>query len=567
MWGKRPLLLLFDVIVILLSAAALLLICRKLWICSLSLGLVVSVVGVINCVKLAANGDNFYPWDLSMAKNAGQLIGFARFDLPPLFFVIAPLFLLFTVLYALVDADIMLKWYIRLPGACALITAAAVIYSLPDVSGKILEKFGMSFNDNVLQSSNYHANGFTAAFTLNCLATKVTSPEGYSEKAVTDYIGSYLNQPQSDFAASENGGTAPDIIVVLSEAFFDVRTLKGTTFSQNPLENFDKISARESAYTGKLVTTAMGGGTVRTEFEILTGLTADYLVNGTSPYMYVSRELETSVSNYKAQGYRTTGIHSYDGSFYMRNSAYPKLGFDEFITQDDMEKDAEFRRGYITDKTLTNYVINTLENNSDSPNFIFAITMENHQSYGKTAPEDVVVRVENSALDGDVLDAVTTYTQGVYYADLSLGRLVDYIDSRKRDTALLFFGDHLPSLGSNRLAFIQTGTVSNGTSYTAADREYLYSTPFLFYSNFGADFESAAFGQKKISTYHMMPLLARACGTEMTPYMRYLYDNLAEHPYYNVRINNEISDEGKDFVNSLKLITYDRVKGKRYSLP
>ena len=101
----------------------------------------------------------------------------------------------------------------------------------------------------------------------------------------------------------------------------------------------------------------------------------------------------------------------------MRNDAYPKLGFDEFVSEDELKlrDNANWRRSYLTDDTLIDEVIDTLETHQDKPNFIFGITMENHQSYGKTAPEDIVIEVKNDRLDSDVLDSVVTYTQGAYF--------------------------------------------------------------------------------------------------------------------------------------------------------
>lgn len=87
----------------------------------------------------------------------------------------------------------------------------------------------------------------------------------------------------------------------MSEAFFDVRTLNATEFSENPLKNFDRMCQSQNAYSGKMYTTAFGGGTIRTEFETVTGLTLDYLANGTSPYLYITQDTETYVSVLKSR--------------------------------------------------------------------------------------------------------------------------------------------------------------------------------------------------------------------------------------------------------------------------
>lgn len=558
LWYKTPSKFLFGMLVLMLVSAVILLLVRKLWIYTASIGAVSVIMGIINCIKLACNGDYFCPWDITMAGNIGQLTSFARVSLPWLIFVAIPLVVIVSFVYFLIDTDIPLRWYIRVPSAVAVTLVFVLFYHNPAFTERTLNRFGMSFENSVLQASNYKYNGFVNAFTINCFALKVVEPEGYNEQSMTELLSKYEGQ-----SATAN----PDVIVILSEAFFDVRTLKNTTFSQNPLTNWDEIISRDNAVSGMMYTTAHGGGTVRTEFEVLTGMTLDYLVNGTSPYLYVKDNLETFVSNYKKQGYTTTGIHTYDGKFYMRNQAYPKLGFDEFIAQDKIIEnyDVKYRRGYILDEIFMNALIDKLEENTDTPNFIFGITMENHGGYDKSQPEDIVIQVQNEGMSESALDTVTTYTQGAYYADKALKQLVDYIDSREKETVLVYFGDHLPAMGAYHAAYNQAGNVNISDDYDSEELKFLYSAPYLVYSNYGADF-GALEENNELSTYYLLPLVSRAIGTATTPYMEFLCDNYHDFPYYNVRLGLTLDENGKNYIKALEYVTYDRTVGKKYTL-
>lgn len=80
--------------------------------------------------------------------------------------------------------------------------------------------------------------------------------------------------------------------------------------------------------------------------------------------------------------------------------------------------------------------------------------MENHQPYPDKF-ETPDIEVKNDAFDESTANAVTNFTTGIADADKCLKRLVDYIDSRDRDTILVWFGDHLPTLGGN-MAGLQT---------------------------------------------------------------------------------------------------------------
>lgn len=548
---KTPGTLPLSIIILSLVAFSVLFCSKKLWLYCAIFGPLTIILGLINCIKLAVNGDYFFPWDIFMAKNTGDLLSFARFDIPVFFWLLLLLHIGFFFVFWFANTDIPLKWYIRIPPVVAIMLTLIILYQFPAAVNKMLRPFGMSYKESNLQSRNYRTNGFINAFTINCYALKYEAPSDYSKEKIETYLANYQ---------MTEGTEKPDVVVILSEAFTDIRNLNGTTFSQNPLVNYDEIIARENAASGMLYTTALGGGTVRSEFEVLTGLTVDYLTNTTSPYLYLKNDLESHVSLYRDQGYKTIGVHTYDGDFYMRRTAYPLIGFDQFIAAEEIYENYEYteNRGYITDDTFMNVVIDSLEKNQDSPTFVFGITMENHQVYKKLDEKDIIIDVENEAIDEEVLDSVETYTQGVYHADIALKKLVDYIDSREKPTVLLYFGDHHPSLGSYNAAYKMAGMIDENDNFDKDDLEFLYSTPYIVYSNYGADLE--VFEDKDISTYYMLSLLADCTKTAKTPYMNYLLDNFKYLPKYNVRLETEVPEKMKEFVHSLELITYDRIK-------
>ncbi len=548
----------FALIVLTLLSAVILLLVRRVWIYATVFGSITLIMGVINCLKVAVNGDNFAPWDITMVGNAGQLASFAKFDLPWLTYVWVPFAVIFCFFFWFTDAKIPLKWYITLPSTLVIIVPVLILYNYPNKVETVINKFGMSFANCALQSSNYKYNGFVNAFTINCFSLKVVEPEGYSEETINSYLSKYSGVDPTQ---------SPDVIAVMSEAFFDIRTLNGTEFSVNPLSNFDEIKSRKNTCSGTLYTTAYGGGTVRTEFDFLTGLSVDTLVNSTSPWLYVNDDIETYVSNYKSQGYTTTAVHTYMKKFYMRDVAYPHLGFDKYIGQEDLGDSfvLKYRRGYLTDDVFADVVIDVLEKNPDTPNFVYGITMENHGGYDKSNPEDIVVEVKNDLVDDDMLDQITTYTQGVYYADKSLKKLIDYVDSRKKPTVVVFFGDHKPAFGIYERAFNQAGNIYQGDGYDETENKFIYSAPYLVYANYDIDFKQLSGGDGEVSAYYMLSLIAEATGTKMTPYMQFLADGYKTLPCYNVRLGITLSGENESFVLAQRHITFDRISGKKYS--
>ena len=109
---------------------------------------------------------------------------------------------------------------------------------------------------------------------------------------------------------------------------------------------------------------------------------------------------------------------------------------------------------YVADRTLTQGVIGLLEEveaRDTQPELIFAISMEGHGPWGNqpNLPENELQEIQVPGLL--TKEAEKAFRQFFYHlgnADTELGRISEYLRSRDRPTVLLFFGDHLPGLGS-----------------------------------------------------------------------------------------------------------------------
>jgi len=148
-----------------------------------------------------------------------------------------------------------------------------------------------------------------------------------------------------------------------------------------------------------------------------------------------------------------------------------------------------------------------------------------------------------------------------------LKMLVDYIDSREKDTVLVWFGDHLPTLGGNYAAYAQSGMID--LSAMSIDmKEALQSTPYLIYSNFELSRGMVSAGKDNdIASYNLMNALSSVIGAPRTPLMYFLEDFYKTYPYYNVRLfTGRFPAEIWSYVDSHAALTYDRTVGNKYSL-
>ena len=551
----------FGILVVLALFVLLLLLLRRAWIATLTLGLISLICSYVNYTKLSLNGDPFMPQDILLVTDAGDLAAFISGQLPVWFFLCAGLFLVWTLALWAVDIRLPLRWFVRLPVALALLAVMVYYGSDVDRADIVLGKFGMSVYDSALQSSNYKANGFVGGFTVNLMSMRIQEPEGYSRELVTEMLRDYEAVPAAQDAEPF------DVIVVLSESFFDARILDGVTFSKNPLPNYDRLRKSSRCYSGTMYSTALGGGTVRPEFAVLTGLTTDYMPSIPTPYRYISRELPTYVSNYRQAGYSTVAMHPYNKQFYARDAAYGFVGFDEFWGQDEIAGTiyAEYKRGFVTDESTLRAIRHYVDN-ADKPAFLFAITMQNHQPYDGIDPSLMQIEVSSDKLSEPALTALTTYTQGLHDADKMLGDLAAWIDRRERPTVLVFFGDHMPTLGDNYLAYHESGLFYTRDGLTREELHAMFSSPFLIYSNRKLDGGLLdRHTDNRISDYNLLNSVAISTGMARTPYMELLGDFYRTEPAYNVRLGIPLDDRIRPYARAMEYITYDRVFGHNYT--
>lgn len=268
-------------------------------------------------------------------------------------------------------------------------------------------------------------------------------------------IAEWLRQPAPD--------VPPDIVIVQSESFFDPAILNGYRAADwvPNLRRLQKIGQH-----GDMQVPTFGGGTIRTEFEVLTGLPLAFFPQLHYPYLGLSEHSIPGLAHsLQHAGYETIAIHPNKGGFWNRISVFRRMGFDHFI---DIESPAfrhAHRRGfYVSDHDLTNVILDQLKP-SGPPRFVLAISMENHGPY-RNVPIDKEHRTERDAIavptgvNGNGARMLRDYLLHQRDADHELGRLADALAKRSRPAILVFYGDHLPGLEDGYAAGFKNGKLA-----------------------------------------------------------------------------------------------------------
>jgi len=257
--------------------------------------------------------------------------------------------------------------------------------------------------------------------------------------------------------ASHSG---PDVIIIQSESFFDVRRISGAIDS-SLLSNFTR-ARQEAEYCGELAVPAWGANTMRTEFAVLTGVPPASLGYARFyPYAFVRRACASLASWFGKAGYETVAIHPYYADFFGRNRTFPLLGFEAFL---DIDHFANARREgqYIADSAVADAILAAIDAPGDRPRFVFAMTMENH---GPLHLEHVVPgesASRHSLGDDDLWHDLTAYLRHIANADAMIGSLLERLRERERETVVCFYGDHVPAMPA---IFDKLGVLPESSDY------------------------------------------------------------------------------------------------------
>jgi phosphoglycerol transferase MdoB-like AlkP superfamily enzyme len=245
---------------------------------------------------------------------------------------------------------------------------------------------------------------------------------------------------------ASNGRQTPDIVVIQSESFFDPSVINGLQ-NDDFAPNLHRLA--EHASSGQLHVPTYGGGTIRTEFEVLTGLSLRYFPTMQFPYLQMhTGVMPGMVRALRSHGYETVAVHGNDPGFWNRTSAFKSLGFDRFVSLKDFPTGAAKNGELMPDSAMTDEIMAQLKNDGP-PRFVFAISMEAHGPYDKSTIDDTAARDAIPVPEGISDDAklqLRNYIYHMRHADAELGRLADLLKQRERPTLLLFYGDHLPAL-------------------------------------------------------------------------------------------------------------------------
>lgn len=396
---------------------------------------------------------------------------------------------------------------------------------------------------------------------LKTRGNAIVKPEGYEAEDVDSICSEYMaGEPADTVAAS--GNEQPDIVLILNETFYDLKRIYDFETDRDYLE---KVHSMDDLYSGYAVVPNLRGGTNASEYELLTSNSLAIMKAGITPFNILDlRDRHSIVSHMNALGYQTLGTHPAPGNNYNRINGYKDMGFDE-IKFEEAYTDTEqyYDRELVTDKSAYDNVISWYEDmDSESPRFVYLLTIQNHADYDTNAPECDTIHVTEG--DFDDVQKINEYLSCISLSDEAFYDLTRYFENYDRKVIVCMMGDHCPS-------FVTDDTLPETESADEANI-LLREVPLYIWANY--DLENTDRDLGEMSLMFVMPTLLKMADISPSYYYRYINDVKEISPI--ITTDGRLFDrEGKEvdiksdpskaaFTDDYFKIEYSNVAGKKY---
>ena len=370
----------------------------------------------------------------------------------------------------------------------------------------------------------YEDYGLPYCFMASLFNTGINEPNDYSEETIAriskdgEITRNESDEPEEDL---------PNILFVQLESYFDVEEAEFFTTSKDACPNLHEMYDKYSS--GYFKVPSVGAGTANTEFEVLTGMNLRYFGPGEYPYKTILKETpcESAATALEALGYGTHALHNNGGNFYSRARVFNNMGFDSFTSKEFMNILQLTENGWSKDDILIDHIVDALDSTRQQ-DFVFTISVQGHGDY----PEEKVIENPEITVEGIEDEALKNkweyYVNQVYEMDKFAGDLVNAIEKRGEPTVVVFYGDHLPTMGLK-----------------AEDLKgrYLYNTNYVIWDNIGLEKED-----RNIPSYQIMADV---------------FDRLGIHSGTVFNYHQE-RRQTKNYLADLELLQYDILYGDQY---
>lgn len=507
---------------------------------------VVFIIGtlllVINQIKIIYTGEPLYFSDINFIKNInnvfelvhGNLMTSVKNYIYAFLMLLCVFYFIFIFIWTKNNDIELSNIKIRISLLIVCITILVILFIPNTYTKEVFLKWFLNndeYNDYESYTTNisyYTSNSLLAGMYGTLLNNRFDEPDNYSENELNNMLelASYIEN-------KENLGT-PNIIVLFSESFWNVDNQEEVKFDKEVTQNI--IQLKQEGKLIETLTCAYGGMSENVAFELLTGGSLNYFTKGYIPIMSLYKRensdlIPSIIKELEKNDYKSKIIFGKD--YYNSENAMKKIGFDEYEQLKETENNKKGE--YISDEYIIDKIIEELGNKKDNQKyFLMAETIQSHMPYDIKKYKNYDISIKESNLSKEENDTILSYAQGIYDADNQLNRLYEYIKEYDEPTVIIFLGDHLPYLyterGDNALESI---------SYFNTDNELeniyrKYNTQALILSNYNMDLSSMP---DYLSYNMLLTYIVNNMDIKLSEYYRWLYSTTEYLPATNKYIS------------------------------
>jgi phosphoglycerol transferase MdoB-like AlkP superfamily enzyme len=416
----------------------------------------------------------------------------------------------------------------RIRKLIVLCSIAAVLFVGVPVTTSAAQKSNVvaSYFSNI--ALGYENYGFIYGFSSSVVDRGMDKPGDYSEEQIDELTKEVDSEKKETTVTTED---APNIICVLLESFCDPEEINFLETNEDPIPTFHELE--DNFTSGYLTVPVVGAGTANSEFEVLTGMSMQYFGTGEYPYKTILKktDCESIASDLTSLGYSTHAVHNNGGNFYSRVNAFSMMGFDTFTSKELMDINSFTPNGsWASDNILVGETIKTLDSTPDQADFTYTITVGTHGDYPKEAVIEDPAYTVSGMDDEETKNQWTYYVNQLHETDVFISRLIKQLDSRDEDTVVVFFGDHLPTMG------LTDSDMKSGD---------IYKTKYITWNNMGLEKKDA-----DLYAYQLLASVTDSVGIHEGTILNYHQTQMAKN--------------SETYLDGLENLQYDILYGDRY---
>lgn len=374
------------------------------------------------------------------------------------------------------------------------------------------------------------------------LESRLEEPDGYDPSELEQLVEESCKKKRNSHKFGK-----PNIVMIFSESFWNIDDMKEVRFDQPVASNFEQL--KQKGILVDMISPSYGGISSNVEYEMLTGSSIKFFSSGYIPYMqlYIDDKYNKApsvIQELKRNGYKTHITSTWESSLFNCKSVYGYFGVDVTEYKEDL-KDSYKKGGRISDAYVAERLIQELkEKPKDEKLFTMILTAQAHMPFNFDKYEDYDISIVDSKLDPEEEDTIRSYAQGVYDADKQLKEVYDFIQTYEEPTILIFYGDHLPYLKTEKGEDITKKLEYFNTGDSTEDLYRKYHTQCLILANYDIGEDDIDYMGPDL----VMDYLLNNMDLELSPYYQWLYTTIDKLPASNLCVS--VDKDGNKFKTS-----------------